>query len=270
MAQFFIHRPVFAWVIAIIVMLAGGFGLTSLPVSQYPEIAPTTVRIGASYSGASADIVADSVTTVIEDGMTGLDGLTYMTSSSSEGSGSVTLVFDGSVDADMAQVQVQNKLQLVQNALPSSVQQSGVTVTRSTSSILLVGALVARDGNYSSLELGDIFANQIEDQIKRLEGVGSINSFGTQYAMRIWLDPDKLYQMQLTPADITAAVSEQNTNVTVGSLGDLPQTEGHQYVMSLRAQSQLSSTEAFGNILLKTNADGSSVYLADVARIELA
>ncbi|ARE42357.1 RND efflux system, inner membrane transporter CmeB (plasmid) [Rhodovulum sp. P5] len=270
MAAFFIRRPVFAWVLAIVTMLAGGFGLTSLPISQYPDIAPTTVRISATYSGASAETVENSVTSVIEDGMTGLDGLIYMTSTSSEGSGSVSLTFDDSVDPDMAQVQVQNKLQLVQSQLPTSVTQQGVRVNRSTSSILMVGALVADDGTRSSVELGDILGSTFEDAIQRTEGVGSINVFGTLYAMRIWLDPAKLYKYQLTPADVTSAVSEQNTNVTVGSLGAQPVVKGQQMTVSLSAQSQLTSVEDFERILLKTNEDGSSVYLNDVARVELA
>ncbi|OWU75532.1 efflux RND transporter permease subunit [Phaeobacter sp. 22II1-1F12B] len=269
MASLFIHRPVFAWVLAIVTMLAGAFGLISLPISQYPDIAPTTVRISATYTGASAETVENSVTTVIEDGMTGLDGLTYMTSSSSEGSASVSLTFDDTVDPDMAQVQVQNKLQLVQSSLPTSVTQQGVRVNRSTSSILLVGALVSEDGAYSSVQLGDILGSTLEDAVQRTEGVGSINSFGTQYAMRIWLDPSRLYQYQLTPADVTAAVAEQNTNVTVGTLGAQPVTKGQQITVSLSAQSQLASVEDFQRILLKTSDDGSSVYLADVARVEL-
>lgn len=270
MASFFIHRPVFAWVLAIVVMLVGGFAVVSLPISQYPDIAPTTVRISASYTGASAETVENSVTTVIEDGLTGLDGLTYMTSSSSEGSASVSLTFDDSIDPDMAQVQVQNKLQLVESQLPDTVTNSGVSVTRSTSSILMVGALVSEDESYSSLQLGDILSSTIEDAVQRTEGVGSINTFGTEYAMRIWLNPVRLYQYQLTANDVTSAVSEQNTNVTVGSLGDQPVTKGQQITVSLSAQSQLESVEDFQNILLKTNTDGAAVYLADVATIELA
>ncbi|QPM92190.1 efflux RND transporter permease subunit [Pseudooceanicola algae] len=269
MASFFIHRPVFAWVLAIVAMLVGAFSVSSLPISQYPDIAPTTVRISATYSGASAQTVENSVTTIIEDGLTGLDGLTYMTASSTEGSASVSLTFDDTVDPDMAQVQVQNKLQLVESKLPDSVTTSGVSVTRSTSSILLVGALVSEDGRYSTLELGDILGSTIEDAVQRTEGVGSINSFGSEYAMRIWLDPSRLYQYQLTADDVTTAVSEQNTNITVGSLGDQPVTEGQQFTVSLSAQSQLQSVQDFQSILLKTNTDGSAVYLQDVATIEL-
>ncbi|SOH94848.1 multidrug efflux pump [Monaibacterium marinum] len=270
MAHFFIHRPVFAWVLAIAVMLVGAYSMTSLSISQYPDIAPTTVRISASYSGASAETVENSVTTVIENGLTGLDGLSYMTSSSSEGSASVSLTFDDSVDPDMAQVQVQNKLQLVESQLPDSVTSAGVSVTRSTSSILMVGALVSEDGNYTSLELGDILSSTILDAVQRTDGVGSVSVFGTEYAMRIWLNPTRLYEYQLTAADVTTAVSEQNTNVTVGSLGAQPTVQGQQYTVSLSAQSQLTSIEDFENILLKTNSDGSAVYLADVATVELA
>ncbi|MEP3441012.1 MAG: efflux RND transporter permease subunit [Sulfitobacter sp.] len=269
MASFFIHRPVFAWVLAIATMLLGAFSMTSLPISQYPDIAPTTVRISASYTGASAETVENSVTTVIESGLTGLDGLTYMTSSSSEGSSSISLTFDGTIDPDMAQVQVQNKLQLVESQLPDVVTNLGVSVTRSTTSVLLVGALVSEDSKYSSLELGDLLSSTIEDAVQRTSGVGSINLFGTEYAMRIWLNPEKLYQYQLTSVDVTTAVSEQNTNVTVGTLGDQPVAAGQQFNVSLSAQSQLESVEDFENILLKTNEDGSAVYLADVATIEL-
>ncbi|WP_299788369.1 efflux RND transporter permease subunit [uncultured Marivita sp.] len=270
MASFFIHRPVFAWVLAIATMLLGAYSLTSLPISQYPDIAPTTVRITASYTGASAATVENSVTTVIEDGMTGLDGLTYMTSTSNEGNSSISLTFDDSIDPDMAQVQVQNKLQLVESQLPDVVTNLGISVTRSTTSILLVGALVSEDDSYSSLELGDILSSTIQDAVQRTDGVGSVNTFGTEYAMRIWLNPERLYQYQLTPNDVTSAVSEQNTNVTVGSLGDQPVVKGQQFTVSLSAQSQLESVEDFENILLKTNADGSAIYLADVATIELA
>ncbi|WP_163847173.1 efflux RND transporter permease subunit [Pseudooceanicola aestuarii] len=270
MAAFFIHRPVFAWVLAIATMLLGVYSMSSLPISQYPDIAPTTVRISATYTGASAETVENSVTAVIEDGLTGLDGLTYMTSSSSEGSASVSLTFDDTIDPDMAQVQVQNKLQLVESQLPDAVTSRGVSVTRSTSSILMVGALVSQDDSYTSLELGDILSNTIQDAVQRTDGVGSINVFGTEYAMRIWLNPERLYQYQLTPSDVTTAVSQQNTNVTVGSLGDQPVTKGHQFTVSLSAQSQLETVADFQAILLKTDTDGSTIYLRDVATVELA
>jgi multidrug efflux pump len=269
MANYFIHHPVFAWVIAIITMLAGMFGLNSLPISQYPDIAPTTVRISATYTGASAEIVENAVTTVIEDGLTGLDGLTYMTSSSSEGSASISLVFDDTVDPDMAQVQVQNKLQLVESNLPTAVTAQGVSVTRSTTSILMVGALVSEDGSYTSLQLGNILSSILEDPVQRTDGVGSVQILSSEYAMRIWLDPVRMYQYQISADDVTDSVVEQNTNVTVGSLGAQPVVKGQQINVSLSAQSQLSTVSDFENILLKTNEDGSTVYLADVARVEL-
>ncbi|WP_323718635.1 efflux RND transporter permease subunit [Paracoccus aminovorans] len=269
MARFFIHRPVFAWVLAIIAMLAGVFGLSSLPIAQYPDIAPTTVRISATYTGASPDIVENSVTSVIEDGMTGIDGLIYMTSTSSQGASAIQLTFDDSVDADIAQVQVQNKLQLVTPQLPESVQQRGVSVSRSTSSILLVGALTSTDGAMTSLELGDLVAQVIEDPVKRTNGVGSVQSFGSGYAMRVWLDPDRMLQYQVTPSDVVSAVSEQNTNVTVGSLGSQPTVKGQQLNVQLSAQSQLKSVAQFESILLRTDSDGATVFLGDVADIEI-
>ncbi|WP_022706512.1 efflux RND transporter permease subunit [Paracoccus zeaxanthinifaciens] len=269
MARFFIHRPVFAWVLALVTMLVGVMGLNSLAIEQYPQIAPTTVRVSATYTGASAEIVESSVTTVIEDAMTGIDGLTYMTSNSTPGSTSISLTFDDSVDPDIAQVQVQNKLQLVTSQLPDVVQQQGVQVERSTSSILLVGALTAPDGGYDSVELGDLVAQLIEDPVKRTEGVGSINTFGSGYAMRIWLDPMKMVQYQVTPSDVTAAVAEQNTNVTVGDLGAQPSAQGQQITVPVSAQSQLSTAEEFERILLRVATDGSTVFLGDVARIEI-
>jgi multidrug efflux pump len=269
MAQFFIRRPIFAWVIAIIIMLGGALAISTLSIAQYPEIAPTTVQISATYNGASAETVEKSVTSIIEDGMTGLDDLTYMTSSSSTGSASVSLTFGNSIDPEIAQVQVQNKLQLVQSQLPDIVQTAGITVTRSTSSILLVGALVSTDGARSNVELGDIFSTQIEDQIKRLEGVGSIEVFGTGYAMRVWLDPFKLNKFQLTPTDVTSAIQAQNTQVSVGALGSQPAAAGQQLTVTVTAQSQLQSVSDFEAIILKTETDGATVRLSDVARIEI-
>ena len=269
MARYFIRRPIFAWVIAIIIMLGGALAISTLSIAQYPEIAPTTVQISASYTGASAETVQKSVTSIIEDGMTGLDDLTYMTSSSSTGSSTVTLTFGNTIDPDIAQVQVQNKLQLVQSQLPDTVQRNGLTVTRSTSSILLVGALVSTDGQRSAVELGNIFSTQIEDQVKRLEGVGSVRIFGTGYAMRVWLDPFKLNKFQLTPTDVTTAIQAQNTQVSVGSIGAQPVVEGQQINVTVTAQSQLQTVGDFEAIILKVERDGATVRLSDVARIEI-
>ncbi|MFN7104144.1 MAG: efflux RND transporter permease subunit, partial [Pseudorhizobium sp.] len=269
MAKFFIRRPVFAWVIAIVIMLGGALAISTLSISQYPDIAPTTVRIVAVYNGASADTVEKSVTSIIEDGMTGLDDLTYMTSDSSTGSASVSLTFGNTVDPEIAQVQVQNKLQLVQSQLPDVVQQAGISVTRSTSSILMVGALVSTDGARTSVDLGDVFTTSIEDQIKRLEGVGSIDIFGTGYAMRIWLDPLKLQKYQLTPSDITAAIQTQNTQVSVGSLGGQPVLDGQQLTVTMTAQSQLTTVDDFEAIILKVEPDGATVRLSDIGDVEI-
>ncbi|WP_296079713.1 efflux RND transporter permease subunit [uncultured Agrobacterium sp.] len=269
MAHFFIKRPVFAWVIAIVIMLGGVLAIFTLSISQYPDIAPTTVRISASYNGASAETVEKSVTTVIEDGMTGLDDLTYMTSTSSTGSSTVTLTFGNSILPDIAQVQVQNKLQLVQSQLPDVVQQQGIEVSRSTSSILMVGALISTDGKRNSANLGDVFSTRVEDQIKRLEGVGSINVFGSEYAMRVWLDPYKLNKYQLTTADVTGAIQSQNTQVSVGSLGAQPSVKGQQLNVTVTAQSQLTTVSDFESIILKVEKDGATVRLSDVARVEI-
>ncbi|WP_416064568.1 efflux RND transporter permease subunit [Rhizobium sp. ZK1] len=269
MAKFFIRRPIFAWVIAITIMLAGLLGIFTLSISQYPDIAPTTVRINASYRGASAETVEKSVTTLIEDGMTGLDDLTYMTSTSSTGSASISLTFGTSINPDIAQVQVQNKLQLVQSQLPGDVIDAGISVTRSTSSILLVGSLISTDGKRTSVDLGNIMSTSIEDQIQRLEGVGSINVFGSGYAMRVWLDPFKLQKYQLTPGDVTSAIQAQNTQVSVGSLGAQPAVPGQQINVTITAQSQLTTVADFEHIILKVEKDGSTVRLSDVARVEI-
>ena len=269
MARFFIHRPVFAMVLAIVTMLAGAFAITQLAVSQYPDIAPTTVRVSASYPGATAEAVQNSVTTTIEDALTGIDGLLYTVSSSSEGSSSITLTFDGTVAPIDAQNEVQTNVRQIESKLPDAVQQAGVRVTRSTSSILMVGALVSLDGKRSPVELGDILTNTVEDAVRRTEGVGDINVFGSGYAMRVWLDPLALARYALTPNDVTSAVEAQNTTVSVGSLGALPVVKGQQFTATMTAQSQLRTVADFEGILLKTDENGAAVTLGDVARVEI-
>ncbi|MCX5569828.1 MULTISPECIES: efflux RND transporter permease subunit [Kaistia] len=270
MASFFIDRPIFAWVLAIVVMLGGLLGIYNLPIAQYPEIAPTTVRISATYPGASAETIENSVTKIIEQGMTGLENLDYMSaSSSSSGQASVQLTFASGVDSDIAQVQVQNKLQLVQSQLPDAVVAQGITVTKSTSSILMVGALVSTDGSLSSEDLGDYFSSRFEDTIKRVSGVGDVNVFGSGYAMRIWLDPNKLAKYQLIPSDVATAIAAQNKQISAGQLGALPSIEGQQLNVTITAQSQLQTPDQFRNIILKTSTDGSIVHLSDVARVEI-
>ncbi|MCX5479974.1 efflux RND transporter permease subunit [Kaistia geumhonensis] len=270
LADFFIERPIFAWVLAIAVMLGGLLGIYTLPIAQYPEIAPTTVRISATYPGASAETVENSVTKIIEQGMTGLENLDYMSASStSSGQASIQLTFASGVDPDIAQVQVQNKLQLVESQLPDAVISQGVTVTKSTTSILMVGALVSRDGSISSADLGDYFRSTFQDALKRVAGVGDVNVFGSGYAMRIWLDPSKLAKYQLMPSDVSSAISVQNRQVSAGQIGGLPSRDGQQLNVTVTAQSQLQTPDQFRNIILKTATDGSIVHLSDVARVEI-
>jgi len=270
MPQFFINRPIFAWVIAIATMLAGLLALYSLPISQYPQIAPPAVNITATYSGADAQTVENSVTKVIEQGMSGLDHLDYMTSSStSTGRVSITLTFTNAADPDVAQMQVQNKLQLVTSQLPSVVQQTGVSVTKSTDSFLLVAAFVSTDGRLSSIDLADYVDSTINDTIKRIEGVGQTRLFGSAYAMRIWLDADKLAKFSLMPGDVSSAIESQNAQVTAGQLGGLPTQPGVQLNATVTARSRLQTPDQFRGIVLKSASDGSIVRIGDVARVEL-
>ena len=267
MARFFIHRPVFAWVLAIVTMLAGAWSLMNLPVSQYPDIAPTTVRVTANYSGATARAVQNSVTTPIEDALTGLDGLLYTTSISSTGRSAIVLTFDGSVTPTDALNEVQAKVRSVEGRLPGPVQNDGVNISRTSTSTLMVGALVSTSGRHSTIELGNLLEQVVEGPVKRTEGVGGINVFGSGYAMRIWMDPLRLAQFQLTPTDITTAVAQQNSTVSVGSLGSQPVVPGQQFTATVTAQSQLTSVEDFRNILLKTGEDGAAVRLGDLAEV---
>lgn len=269
LASFFIARPVFAIVLAIATLLAGVMGIYSLSISQYPDIAPVTVRVSATYTGATAEAVENSVTKKIESAMTGLDGLLYMQSSSSTGSASIELTFTNGTDPELAQVEVQNKLSRVESQLPDAVQDAGVRVNRSPSGILMIGNIISRDGRYSSDELADIMASQIEDRIERLDGVGAVQSFGSGYAMRIWLDPAAMLKYQLVPSDVTTAIKAQNAQVAAGSIGAVPVVKGQQLKASIIAQSQMTSVDEFRRISLKTTSDGSVVRLSDVARIEI-
>jgi len=270
LSSFFIDRPVFAWVIAIVIMLAGAAALESLAISQYPQIAPTSVRISASYSGADAQTVENSVTKVIEQGMTGVDHLNYMNSTStSTGRSTITLTFTSDADPDVAQMQVQNKLQLVQSQLPESVQSQGITVSKSTGNFLMVVGFVSTDGKLSSTDLGDYIDSTLNDTIRRLEGVGETQIFGGNYAMRIWLNPDKLAKYSLMPSDVANAIEAQNTQVSAGQLGGLPSRTGQQLNATITALSRLQTPAQFRNIILKSDTDGSIVRLNDVATVEL-
>jgi len=271
MAKFFIDRPVFAWVVSIFIMLAGIMAITRLPVAQYPNVAPPSISITATYAGASAQTVQDTVTSVIEQRMNGLDHLLYMSSSSSaSGQATVTLYFESGTDPDIAQVQVQNKLQLAVPSLPMTVQQQGIVVTKSTRNYLMFFALSSTNNTMNHIELGNFIATTLLDPISRVTGVGEANLFGTEYAMRIWMNPEKLLEYQLTAGDIIAAVQAQNAQVPVGQIGMLPAVKGQEINVTLQGQTTLTTPEEFGNILLRVNPDGSRNSLRDVARVELA
>ena len=270
MARFFIDRPVFAWVIAIIIMLAGGLAILTLPVSQYPNIAPPSVRIQAKYPGASAKVIEDSVTQIIEQNMKGLDGLLYF-SSTSEGSGraTITLTFDNGTDPDTAQVQVQNKLQLATPLLPQEVQRQGVEVSKARTGFLQVVAFVSEDGSMQKEDIADYVGANVVDKLSRVPGVGTIQLFGALYAMRIWLDPNKLNTYKLSPLDVSAAIQAQNAQVAVGLLGGAPAIDGQQINATITAQDRLQTPDQFRNIVMRSNPDGSVLKLGDIARVEI-
>ncbi|MEX1843510.1 efflux RND transporter permease subunit [Enterobacter cloacae] len=271
MSNFFISRPIFAWVIAIVLMLAGGLSILKLPVSQYPTIAPPAVQITASYPGADAKTVEDTVTQVIEQKMNGLDGLMYMSSNSDAmGNATVTLTFKNGTDPDIAQVQVQNKLQLAMPLLPATVQSMGINVQKASSSFLMVvGFTGEKDSALTQADLADYVASTVQDPISRTQGVGQVQLFGAQYAMRVWLDPNKLNNYQLTTEEVVKAIKSQNNQIAGGQLGALPAPASQRLNASIIAQTRLSTPEQFGNIILRVNQDGSEVRLRDVARVEL-
>ena len=271
MSRFFIHRPIFAWVIAILIMLVGVLAINNLPIEQYPKIAPPQVTVRAVYPGADAETVENSVTQVIEQQMKGIDGLMYMTSSSSAtDSASVTLTFENDTDPDTAQVQVQNKLQSATSSLPEIVQRMGVNVEKSASDFLMVAAFVSEDGSMNQSDIADYVSTNIVDPLSRVEGVGGINVFGSAYAMRIWLDPAKLRAYNLIPSDVSAAISSQNVQVSAGQLGTLPTNTDRAVInATVSVQSYMQTAEEFENILLKTDTAGAQVRIKDVARVEL-
>ena len=270
MARFFIDRPIFAWVIAIIIMLAGALAVLRLPVSMYPEVAPPAVEISATYPGASAKVVEDSVTQIIEQNMKGLDGLIYFSSNSSaNGMATITLTFEAGTNPDIAQVQVQNKLQLAMPLLPQEVQRQGINVAKSSSGFLNVIAFVSEDGSMDANDIADYVGSNVVDRLSRVPGVGNIQVFGGKYAMRIWLDPNKLHTYQLSVEEVTAAITAQNAQVAIGQLGGAPSVKGQQLNATINAQDRLQTPEQFRNILLRGGGDGSQLRLGDVARVEL-
>ncbi|EBO0186242.1 hydrophobe/amphiphile efflux-1 family RND transporter [Salmonella enterica] len=270
MANFFIRRPIFAWVLAIILMMAGALAIMQLPVAQYPTIAPPAVSISATYPGADAQTVQDTVTQVIEQNMNGIDNLMYMSSTSdSAGSVTITLTFQSGTDPDIAQVQVQNKLQLATPLLPQEVQQQGISVEKSSSSFLMVAGFVSDNPKTTQDDISDYVASNIKDSVSRLNGVGDVQLFGAQYAMRIWLDANLLNKYQLTPVDVINQLKVQNDQIAAGQLGGTPALPGQQLNASIIAQTRLKDPQEFGKVTLRVNADGSVVHLKDVARIEL-
>lgn len=270
MAKFFIDRPVFAWVVALVIMLAGGLSIFQLPIEQYPTIAPPSVKINTSYPGASASTVENAVTQVIEEQMNGLDYLRYISSASdANGSVEITLTFEAEADPDIAQVQVQNKLQGAMSLLPAEVQQQGVTVSKSGGSFLMVVGIVSSDNSLDRSDLSDFVVTSLRDPIARVNGVGSVRVFGAKHAMRVWLDPNKLISYNLTVSDVTSAIAAQNTEVTAGQIGGMPAVSGQQLNATITAQSKLQTVEEFANILLRVNTDGSQVRLGDVSRLEI-
>lgn len=269
-SRFFVRRPVFAWVISILIMLAGLLALRTLPVAQYPDVAPPSVRITANYSGASAQTLENSVTQVIEQQLTGLDNLLYFnSSSSSEGTVSITVTFAQGTDPDTAQVQVQNKIQQAESRLPTEVQQAGVTVTKAQSNYLLIMALYDKTDASTSADIGDWLVSNLRDPLARVDGVGDLLIFGGEYAMRIWLDPIKLASFSLMPGDVANAIRAQNIQISAGKIGGLPSSDRQQLTATVRAQSRLQTPEQFSNIILKHDSTGAIVRLGDVARIEL-
>lgn len=269
-AHFFIHRPIFAWVISIVIMLAGIGSIFSLPVAQYPDVAPPTIRIDTTYTGASAQTVENSVVQIIEQQLTGLDGLLYFSSSSSSsGSARIDVTFEKGTDADTAQVQVQNKVAQITTRLPKSVQNEGVRVTKAQNDFLMIIALYDTTDTKMSVDVADYLLSTLQDPIARLEGVGTVQVFGGQYAMRIWIDPSKLASYNLMPSDISSAITAQNVQVSAGSIGALPSSSEQQLNATVTAKSQLQTAEEFANIIVKSDSNGAIVRLSDVARVEL-
>lgn len=269
-SRFFINRPVFSWVIAIVIMLAGLLSISTLPVSQYPEIAPPQVSITANYPGASAETIENSVTQIIEQNLTGLDGFMYMSSESdSSGRISITVTFEAGTNPDMAQVQVQNKIQTAITSLPQVVQDLGVTIQKTSANFLMLVGLISTDHSLSATDLGDYLVANMQEPLARVSGVGEAQVFGAQYAMRIWLDPDKLVKYQLNPSDVIAAVEAQNAQVSTGSIAGQPTDGRQEFTATISSASMLETPEEFRNILLKVTQAGANVYLRDVAEVAI-
>ncbi|MEQ9999053.1 multidrug efflux RND transporter permease AcrD [Pectobacterium versatile] len=270
MANFFVDRPIFAWVLAILLSLCGMLAIKSLPLEQYPDLAPPSVRITASYPGASAQTLENTVTQVIEQSMTGLDNLMYMSSDSSNtGQSRIMLTFEAGTDPDEARQQVQNQLQSATRKLPQEVQQQGVTVSKTGDTNILMVAFVSTDGSMDKQDIADYVATNIQEPISRISGVGEVSAYGSQYAMRIWLDPVKLMDYALTTSDVVRAIESQNSQVSVGQVGGVPSVDNQALNATINAQSLLETPQQFRDITLRVNQDGSAVTLGNVAEVEL-
>src|SRR5215212_3708876 len=270
MSRIFIDRPIFAWVIAIIIMLAGIGAIVSLPVAQYPDVAPTQINVRATYPGASAATLESSVTQVLEQQLTGIDGMLYFQSSSTaRGSVSISVILEKGVDPDIAQVQVQNAIAAAISRLPQQVQQQGVRVSKGSPDLLLIAGIFDETDRSTNFDVSDWLTTNMQDELSRLPGVGDVNVFGSSYAMRIWLDPHKLASFQLMPSDVITAVSNQNTEVAAGEVGGMPQPQGQMLNATVTAQSRLQTADQFRNIIVKADPSGARVLLGDVARVEL-
>src|SRR5947209_1204360 len=270
MSKLFIDRPIFAWVIAIIIMLVGIGSILSLPIAQYPDVAPTQINIRASYPGASASTLESSVTQVLEQQLTGIDGMLYFQSSSTaRGSVSISVILAKGVNPDIAQVQVQNAIQAAISRLPQQVQQQGVRVSKGSPDLLLIVAIFDKTDKSTNYDVSDWLTTNMQDELSRVPGVGDVNVFGSSYAMRIWLDPHKLQGVGLMPADVITALQNQNTEVAAGEIGGLPQPQGQELDATVTAQGRLQTPEQFRNVVVKSNLSGARVLLGDVARVEL-
>ncbi|MDN5484006.1 MAG: efflux RND transporter permease subunit, partial [Pseudomonas sp.] len=269
MPQFFIDRPIFAWVVALFILLAGFLAIPQLPVAQYPNVAPPKVEIYAVYPGASAQTLDESVVSLIEQELNGADHLLYFESQSSLGSATITATFQPGTDPEMAQVDVQNRLKVVEPRLPQAVTQQGLQVEKVSAGFLLLVTLTSNDGKLDDVALSDYLARNVMNELKRLDGVGKAQLYGAERAMRIWIDPQKLIGFNLTPADVNAAISAQNAQVSAGSIGDLPGTHTQEITAAVLVKGQLSTPAEFADIVLKASPDGSTVRIGDVARVEV-
>ncbi len=270
MSRIFIERPIFAWVLAIITMLAGVGSITLLPIEQYPDVAPPQVNIRATFPGASAETLENSVTQIIEQQLTGIDGLLYFNSSStSRGQVTISATFEKGTDPDIAQVQVQNQVQQALARLPQQVQQQGLRVTKSNPDFLMIVGVYDETDRSTNIDVSDFLVSNLQDELSRIEGVGETNVFGSPYAMRVWLDPDRLASVGLMPGDIISAIRNQNTEVAAGEVGGVPQPDSNQLNATVTSQSRLRTVDEFKAIILKSEQSGAIVRLSDVARVEL-